>query len=459
MFKDLQDKAVKRAKSGIIITIVALVIILVIGGNSFIKLIQGPADIYSLPVEDLKGSFVNAELYAIIDMFAEYTEETDGRETVKERCYIIPIGQEEYIGVNIPKDDFNDASKICDETFAYLMGERAELSTTMQVTGNINNMKGEIKQFYYEWFQDSGYLGDNLSIEEIEKYALPYILEVDYVGWFHYGTVSVFILLGAIFFVCLAIILIRVFSGAYISKVKRFVKKHPEISVDEIDLDYERGVEIESSRVGKAYTYVFKGSKANILKNDEIIWAYLKRITHKTNGIKTGVTYEVLIATKDKKPHDIPMDSEDGVYAVLEELSKHNPHIVLGYSDELKKMYKKDYDAFLELSRRQVANAANRSQVDEVQSETSQENSANGSTSGYGQSYGQGTVRKVTLLDVGEKKIQVIAAVRNFLGCGLKEAKNLVDAAPSVLKENVPTEEAYKIKAELEEIGATVQLQ
>lgn len=249
------------------------------------------------------------------------------------------------------------------------------------------------------------------------------------------------------------------FSGAYISKVKRFVKKHPEISVDEIDLDYERGVEIESSRVGKAYTYVFKGSKANILKNDEIIWAYLKRITHKTNGIKTGVTYEVLIATKDKKPHDIPMDSEDGVYAVLEELSKHNPHIVLGYSDELKKMYKKDYDAFLELSRRQVANAANRSQVDEVQSETSQENSANGSTSGYGQSYGQGTVRKVTLLDVGEKKIQVIAAVRNFLGCGLKEAKNLVDAAPSVLKENVPTEEAYKIKAELEEIGATVQLQ
>ncbi len=334
-----------------------------------------------------------------------------------------------------------------------------ELSTTMQVTGNINNMKGEIKQFYYEWFQDSGYLGDNLSIEEIEKYALPYILEVDYVGWFHYGTVSVFILLGAIFFVCLAIILIRVFSGAYISKVKRFVKKHPEISVDEIDLDYERGVEIESSRVGKAYTYVFKGSKANILKNDEIIWAYLKRITHKTNGIKTGVTYEVLIATKDKKPHDIPMDSEDGVYAVLEELSKHNPHIVLGYSDELKKMYKKDYDAFLELSRRQVANAANRSQVDEVQSETSQENSANGSTSGYGQSYGQGTVRKVTLLDVGEKKIQVIAAVRNFLGCGLKEAKNLVDAAPSVLKENVPTEEAYKIKAELEEIGATVQLQ
>lgn len=44
-----------------------------------------------------------------------------------------------------------------------------ELSTTMQVTGNINNMKGEIKQFYYEWFQDSGYLGDNLSIEEIEN--------------------------------------------------------------------------------------------------------------------------------------------------------------------------------------------------------------------------------------------------------------------------------------------------
>ena len=154
MLKDLQNKAVKRAKSGIIITIVALVIILVIGGNSFIKLIQGPADIYSLPVEDLKGSYVDAELYAIVDLFAEYTEKSkSGIETVTQQYFIIPVGESEYIGVMVPQRDLTMANRICDETFEYVMGDRAELTTTMPVRGTINKMKDEVEKYFYERFE------------------------------------------------------------------------------------------------------------------------------------------------------------------------------------------------------------------------------------------------------------------------------------------------------------------
>lgn len=64
----------------------------------------------------------------------------------------------------------------------------------------------------------------------------------------------------------------------------------------------------------------------------------------------------------------------------------------------------------------------------------------------------------VVLKDAGASKIQVIKAVREVTGLGLKEAKDLVDAAPSTIKENVPTEEAEKIKAALTEAGATVEL-
>ncbi|MFP6823294.1 MAG: 50S ribosomal protein L7/L12 [Pseudomonadales bacterium] len=64
----------------------------------------------------------------------------------------------------------------------------------------------------------------------------------------------------------------------------------------------------------------------------------------------------------------------------------------------------------------------------------------------------------ITLSSVGEKKVSVIKAVRTATGLGLKEAKGLVDDAPSTIKEAVSKEEADEIKGKLEEAGATVEL-
>ena len=64
----------------------------------------------------------------------------------------------------------------------------------------------------------------------------------------------------------------------------------------------------------------------------------------------------------------------------------------------------------------------------------------------------------VILAKVGEKKINVIKEVRTITGLGLKEAKDLVEAAPKPVKEGVTKEEAEKIKATLEKVGAKVEL-
>jgi large subunit ribosomal protein L7/L12 len=64
----------------------------------------------------------------------------------------------------------------------------------------------------------------------------------------------------------------------------------------------------------------------------------------------------------------------------------------------------------------------------------------------------------VVLKAGGEKKIQVIKVVRAHTGLGLKEAKDLVEGAPKTVKENLPKDEAEKIKKELEEQGAQVEL-
>jgi len=64
----------------------------------------------------------------------------------------------------------------------------------------------------------------------------------------------------------------------------------------------------------------------------------------------------------------------------------------------------------------------------------------------------------VILTATGDKKIQVIKVVRAITGLGLKEAKDVVDGAPGPVKEGVAKDEAEKLKAELEEAGASVEL-
>lgn len=65
----------------------------------------------------------------------------------------------------------------------------------------------------------------------------------------------------------------------------------------------------------------------------------------------------------------------------------------------------------------------------------------------------------VVLKEAGDQKIKVITVVKNALGLGLKDAKDLVDGAPKTLKENVSKAEAEELKAKLEEVGAVIELQ
>ena len=65
----------------------------------------------------------------------------------------------------------------------------------------------------------------------------------------------------------------------------------------------------------------------------------------------------------------------------------------------------------------------------------------------------------VLLKEVGDQKINVIKAVKEATGLGLKEAKDIVDSAPKVIKEGLKKEEADELKKKLEEVGAIVELQ
>ena len=77
---------------------------------------------------------------------------------------------------------------------------------------------------------------------------------------------------------------------------------------------------------------------------------------------------------------------------------------------------------------------------------------------GGGDAEAEKTDFDVELTSAGSSKIKVVKAVKEATGLGLKDAKELVDGAPKVVKEALPKEDAEELKSQLEEVGATVEL-
>ena len=94
--------------------------------------------------------------------------------------------------------------------------------------------------------------------------------------------------------------------------------------------------------------------------NDEIVWAYQKTTTHRTNGIKTGTTYSVVLNAINKKKYeaqhifekrqfDISAAGESGALEILEYINEVMPWVVLGYDNDLSRLYNKDCKSFLDI--------------------------------------------------------------------------------------------------------------
>ena len=83
---------------------------------------------------------------------------------------------------------------------------------------------------------------------------------------------------------------------------------------------------------------------------------------------------------------------------------------------------------------------------------------ATGGGDGGGPVIAEPTEFDVILKEAGAKKLEVVKVVKNITALGLKEAKDLVDGAPSTIKEKLSKEEANAVKAQLEEAGAVVEL-
>jgi hypothetical protein len=168
------------------------------------------------------------------------------------------------------------------------------------------------------------------------------VLETGYRDQFLVGVIIIVI--------CLCVIihnLISAVTGRTLSQIKKYLKNNPVYTMEDIEADLTLATKHgKNLYLGRKWIIESVGFKVKITPLSEIIWAYYYEMIQ--NGV---VQSHLRVYQKNKKMNDMAMKNKDEVVQVLEDMKKRKLPIVLGYSKELMKMFRKDFEGFIALAK------------------------------------------------------------------------------------------------------------
>lgn len=348
MLEELKKKSIKKSLPVTIILLLCGIVIIALHASDLLSLFKGHVKFEDLDPEEINASLIvdatiKENFGAYMERYEKNTKTNITRTT--DLYYVIWTGDEyaidyRYMGIKVPASYKSKMEAMAEATYNY------ESSNPIEFSGAVNKMSSKEYEYFKEYFIESGF-----TEEEFEEYTLPYYISVgDLTGG---AAASVYVVagLGLILIIIGIFYLTYALSGGSLNRMKKEILDSG-YSEDQVALDYAGAVEFNKSnnlKIGRLFTYFTHGSSPHAVMNDKIVWAYQKTTTHRTNGIKTGTTYEVIIYLYDKKVFNIAVSNEQTALQVLQYMNQTMPRVVLGYSDDLKKKYKKDYQGFLQI--------------------------------------------------------------------------------------------------------------
>ncbi len=343
MFEALKKKSLK-------ISLVLTVILAAIGIGLAVYFATGAwyvttgyVPFVDLDLDEISDQWVALNLEQNWGAFADYSE-TDGstHRTKTISIYYIILAEDNispdfrYMAVKVPAAYENKMNQ---------MAQHGAYGDPLFLSGRIRKMDDDIYRYFKEYMMDGG-----ITEEEFEQYTLPYYIEV-YADEIYQNvlTMAAF-LLGVLLIALAALRLVKALSGSYLKKLKADIASIG-ISEYSVESDWNRAVEIcKGIKVGYYFTYYMEGSKPRAIPNTKVLWAYQNTTTHRTNGIKTGTTYSVMIWIDGwKRAATLSMPNETTAQEILRRFSAQFPWVVVGYSDELRQMYTKNRAQFMQL--------------------------------------------------------------------------------------------------------------
>ena len=349
MFDELKKKSVR---SSLAFTIIlggiglALAIYFALG-TWYVTM--GYVPFVKLAPDEIRNQWVAVDLTENWGSFAETTEKRDNRpETTINVYYVIATGDiydtdYRYMAVNVPTSYVKQMDKMAN-------GARGSIF----LSGRIKKMDDKIYKYFKDYFLKSDW-----TEEEFQAATIPYYIKV-YPSETSENIFTVIAFLAGVLFIILAVFrIIKAVTGGYTKLLREDIAS---IGVTETtaESDWNSAAEINKNvRVGRLFTFYMDGSKPRAIPNTKIIWGYQNTITHRTNGIKTGTTYSVILWIDGRKNGlTLNMPNEATAQEMLKRYGATLPWVVVGYSEELRKMYHSNRAQFLQLRYNTVEHTA-----------------------------------------------------------------------------------------------------
>ena len=349
LLKQLKKESIKNVLPvTIILTIVTVVLFMInfAAVPQLFSMFSGGTNLDDIPQTQLFDTIASSEISVVYDCFAEY-EDSDGKIY---DYYIIPYGEdwENYMAVRVKESKAAELDSICDDTWEYLMGNDVSLDRTVSVKGNVRPMDYDESRYFKEWFE-----GMEFSEDEIDEYAVDYVLVDDRFAD-DISPLRLYLMCGIgilIFFIGIWV-LIKACLGIYLKNIKKDFAQLGAYAEGQIVSDYENACAFGNGiRVGRIFTYNTASTSPRAYLNNNIAWLYQHRTKHYTNGLYTGSNYSIVFYPvngdgKTAESFDIKKKNKK---KILEYYANSFPHIVVGFSEELRDLYHRDRNTFLSL--------------------------------------------------------------------------------------------------------------
>lgn len=362
MLEELKKKGFKKSLPlSIILMIVGLVLAVYNASSAFCAL-AGYAKFEDLKPNQVGGKLVEADINIVYECYLEQgTRNTStNRTTINYYWYIIATGDiyetdYRYLAIKVPKSLGKKMDAIMEYYYTYGMPAADSLEIT-----------GKVKRFwpdkYYDYFHDFFVKDLEWTEEEFKEATIPYYIDVN-LGMETLKWGYVFLFVGGLAMVLWGVI--RIIQGSRGSFLKRFISDYQTAGYTDSAIEsdiasatcYTKHSDI---RIGRLCTYYGMNSATpRAIPNNKMMWAYQNTTTHRTNGIKTGTTYSVMIYVDGfKNAFNIGVPDEATAQDVLKKMNEIFPWVVVGYSDDLRKMFNKDRAQFLQLRYNTVEHVA-----------------------------------------------------------------------------------------------------
>ncbi|MCM1193474.1 MAG: hypothetical protein NC389_13730 [Acetatifactor muris] len=362
MLEDLKKKGFKKSLPTSIILIIAGLVLAVYNAVSAFYALAGYAAFEDLRPERMGGQLVETDLNIVYGCYLQQgTKNTStNRTTYNYYWYLIATGDVyetdyRFMAIKVPKSLRNEVDDIVNYYNTYGIPAPDSLKVT-----------GKVKRFfpdkYYDHFHELFVDDMEWSEEDFKELAIPYYIDVNLsLDTVKYGYVLLFA--GGVALILWGIV--RIVKGAKGSFLKRFIFDYQNAGYTDSAVESDMAsascyTKHSDIRIGRLCTYYgLNTSMPRAIPNSKIMWAYQNTTTHRTNGVKTGTTYSVMVyADGFKNSVSIGVPDEPTAQDILKKMGEIFPWVIVGYSDELRKMYNKDRAQFLQLRYNTVEHVA-----------------------------------------------------------------------------------------------------